>query len=285
MNHHNHPSLIHSAEATKLQRRRQRVKSLLLLSGVSFLVVILLDGVIQLTVFDGRTTFRDEVVMYGSAVEESSVGRQLIVGNGNGDADNDIIHMSRLDQLQQQQQPQQAVNNFPPANIINNPPIQSGNIPRISRSSLHRLPLLPKHALQNRQRRDLYHAQKPLPMHLRHDYDDAMYHAPPEKRRRMYPIIHEDENVVVDARTHRRRRERTNRRRKTQQQQQHNKDDETQLYETGSLYQGYGTHYIDVYVGTPHPQRQTLIIDTGSSITFRKMSATAESASNNSKRM
>jgi hypothetical protein len=32
------------------------------------------------------------------------------------------------------------------------------------------------------------------------------------------------------------------------------------------LYQGYGTHYVDLWVGTP-PQRQTVIIDTGSSVT------------------
>lgn len=35
---------------------------------------------------------------------------------------------------------------------------------------------------------------------------------------------------------------------------------------TDALYQGYGTHYVDLWVGTP-PQRQTLIIDTGSSVT------------------
>src|SRR5688500_8709423 len=29
------------------------------------------------------------------------------------------------------------------------------------------------------------------------------------------------------------------------------------------LYQGYGTHYIDLWCGTP-PQRQTVIVDTGS---------------------
>lgn len=34
----------------------------------------------------------------------------------------------------------------------------------------------------------------------------------------------------------------------------------------GALYQGYGTHYVDLWCGTP-PQRQTLIVDTGSSIT------------------
>lgn len=33
------------------------------------------------------------------------------------------------------------------------------------------------------------------------------------------------------------------------------------------LYQGYGTHYVDLWVGTPIPQRQTLIVDTGSAIT------------------
>ena len=33
------------------------------------------------------------------------------------------------------------------------------------------------------------------------------------------------------------------------------------------LYQGWGSHYVDLYVGNPHPQRQTLIVDTGSSTT------------------
>mmetsp|Transcript_37804 Transcript_37804/g.43186 ORF Transcript_37804/g.43186 Transcript_37804/m.43186 type:complete len:279 (-) Transcript_37804:9-845(-) len=32
------------------------------------------------------------------------------------------------------------------------------------------------------------------------------------------------------------------------------------------LYQGYGTHYVDLWIGTPS-QRQTVIVDTGSSIT------------------
>lgn len=30
-----------------------------------------------------------------------------------------------------------------------------------------------------------------------------------------------------------------------------------------SLYQGYGVHYIDLWVGTPQPQRQTVIVSTG----------------------
>jgi hypothetical protein len=36
--------------------------------------------------------------------------------------------------------------------------------------------------------------------------------------------------------------------------------------QVGALYHGYGTHYADVWIGTP-PQRQTVIVDTGSSLT------------------
>lgn len=36
--------------------------------------------------------------------------------------------------------------------------------------------------------------------------------------------------------------------------------------QVGALFQGYGTHYLDLWVGTP-PQRQTVIVDTGSGVT------------------
>ena len=42
--------------------------------------------------------------------------------------------------------------------------------------------------------------------------------------------------------------------------------------EIGALYQGYGTHYVDLWVGTP-PQRQTVIVDTGSGVTAFPCSA------------
>ena len=35
----------------------------------------------------------------------------------------------------------------------------------------------------------------------------------------------------------------------------------------GALYQGYGTHYVDLWMGSPNPQRQTVIVDTGSGVT------------------
>ena len=33
------------------------------------------------------------------------------------------------------------------------------------------------------------------------------------------------------------------------------------------LYQGIGTHYVDLWIGCPEPQRQTVVVDTGSGIT------------------
>ncbi|KAG7340724.1 xylanase inhibitor [Nitzschia inconspicua] len=40
----------------------------------------------------------------------------------------------------------------------------------------------------------------------------------------------------------------------------------TEAAQVGALYHGYGTHYVDAWVGTP-PQRQTVIVDTGSGVT------------------
>lgn len=44
-----------------------------------------------------------------------------------------------------------------------------------------------------------------------------------------------------------------------------NETDDTE--QIAGLYQGYGTHYVDLWIGTPKPQRQTVIVDTGSQIT------------------
>ncbi|KAL3933426.1 MAG: hypothetical protein SGBAC_010404 [Bacillariaceae sp.] len=40
----------------------------------------------------------------------------------------------------------------------------------------------------------------------------------------------------------------------------------TEAVEMSALYNGYGTHYVDLWCGTP-PQRQTVIVDTGSGVT------------------
>lgn len=115
------------------------------------------------------------------------------------------------------------------------------------RALLHRIPLLPKHSLQHRQRRELMASSKPIPRHLREGHEDEMYHAPPHQRRRVYPIMMKGSNRhLVDGVM--------------------GESNEGPIYETGALYQGYGTHYMDLWVGSP-PQRQTVIVDTGSSIT------------------
>jgi hypothetical protein len=45
--------------------------------------------------------------------------------------------------------------------------------------------------------------------------------------------------------------------------------------QVGALYQGYGTHYVDLWCGTP-PQRQTVIVDTGSAVTAFPCSGCAD---------
>jgi len=44
-------------------------------------------------------------------------------------------------------------------------------------------------------------------------------------------------------------------------------DERSLQQQMGALYQGYGTHYVDLWVGSPIPQRQTVIVDTGSGVT------------------
>jgi len=41
---------------------------------------------------------------------------------------------------------------------------------------------------------------------------------------------------------------------------QNNNRESEDIPPSGRLYQGYGTHYVDLWVGTPVPQRQTLIV-------------------------
>lgn len=41
----------------------------------------------------------------------------------------------------------------------------------------------------------------------------------------------------------------------------------SQALQIAGLFQGYGTHYADLWCGSPTPQRQTVIVDTGSGVT------------------
>mmetsp|Transcript_5733 Transcript_5733/g.9022 ORF Transcript_5733/g.9022 Transcript_5733/m.9022 type:complete len:214 (+) Transcript_5733:526-1167(+) len=76
------------------------------------------------------------------------------------------------------------------------------------RALLHTLPLLPKHALQHRQRRELIANSLPIPEHLQEGIEDELYHAEnAHRRRRVYPVLHHENGdelgkvaQVVDAR-------------------------------------------------------------------------------------
>jgi len=43
------------------------------------------------------------------------------------------------------------------------------------------------------------------------------------------------------------------------------------LFQAVPLSQGYGTHYANAWVGSPTPQRKTLIVDTGSHYTGKTL--------------
>ncbi|KAL7576318.1 hypothetical protein ACA910_018137 [Epithemia clementina (nom. ined.)] len=89
------------------------------------------------------------------------------------------------------------------------------------------------------------------------------FHAQRERRRRerqLRRLQGVEEDVISDREfdqvlaAHKDRPEQYARRRRAQQQ-------------VAELFQGYGTHYVDLWMGTPQPQRQTVIVDTGSGVT------------------
>eukprot|EP00586_Coscinodiscus_wailesii_P006336 CAMPEP_0172487212 /NCGR_PEP_ID=MMETSP1066-20121228/16170_1 /TAXON_ID=671091 /ORGANISM="Coscinodiscus wailesii, Strain CCMP2513" /LENGTH=203 /DNA_ID=CAMNT_0013253667 /DNA_START=45 /DNA_END=652 /DNA_ORIENTATION=+ len=44
-------------------------------------------------------------------------------------------------------------------------------------------------------------------------------------------------------------------------------DTEQEPHQLAPLWEGFGTHYVDLWIGHPNPQRQTVIVDTGSQLT------------------
>jgi len=91
-----------------------------------------------------------------------------------------------------------------------------------------------------------------------------------DRRRRELQATSSDEqdindefnNLIIEDRITNTRNNDNNLRHLSSKKQQH-----AQQQQLGALYQGYGTHYIDIWVGYPNPQRQTAIVDTGSSAT------------------
>mmetsp|Transcript_9241 Transcript_9241/g.20842 ORF Transcript_9241/g.20842 Transcript_9241/m.20842 type:complete len:930 (+) Transcript_9241:98-2887(+) len=248
------PTVVGTQTNNHLQKRRHTVRSILLLSALAFLGMVVLDGLVQFTDFSVPDTVESAVEYERRLVHNQLDGRQEHSGVGLlRRLTNSLLFEDngapshRSYNTRQDQGPNSELNYN---NNNDNSSSSNNQIPRQPPRALHTLPLLPKHALQHRQRRELIEKRLPIPEHLRVDTEDELYHAENvHRRRRMFPESHEDGESVVDAR--------------------HLQEEDTANnvnYETGALYQGYGTHYLDLWVGSP-PQRQTVIIDTGSSIT------------------
>ena len=231
--------------------KRRRVRQLLLLASLAFVGLLVIDGMAQ---FNYLPDVNVQTVYQTAEQYEQKLMRrqqqQKQQENGEGGFVRRLVGAFLGDE-------ELIVNNKHRPHIVaasddNNNQAAAGQ-PEKQRALLHTIPLLPKHALQHRQRRDLIASSKPIPQHLREGHEDELFHAPPHQRRRMYPVLMEEDMKVVDRRN------------------RHLADgleggNDDAVYETGALYQGYGTHYLDLWVGSP-PQRQTVIVDTGSSIT------------------
>jgi len=252
-----------------LRRKRRRTRSVLLLSGLFFLVAIVLDGILQLYSYSPQLDeeqyhdhhFIDGVNSAGEAqsfiggdnVARGLLRRLLGLDKGSfsshattrmvrrGVIPHDTNNESNFDeqpQLQQQQQQQ----------LVRSVSIKSSHI------KLHTFPLLPAHVLRHRRRRELMDRKLPIPESLRlpeqrqrTDHETTSTTTASSRRRtREYDVPNEVISIPTSWSTPGLTRT---------------------LYNTGALYQGYGTHYIDLWIGSPTPQRQTLIVDTGSSIT------------------
>ena len=241
-------------DSTMYSSRRRKARSLLLLSGLSFLALIVVDGVMRLS--SSGSGGEDVLLPHPDGEYVGRLGAVVAVdgvggggGSGGGDSLFRRLVSSALststapyDDGQRGRQRREEQQQRPP------PPRRKSK-----KMALHAVPLMPSHAVAHRRRMELIERELPIPVGLRegreYDYDD---------------------NGVTKTRTTRRRRRRAYDAMPAENSHRSlegggGEADDT--YEIGALYQGYGTHYIDLYVGSPIPQRQTVIVDTGSSVT------------------
>eukprot|EP00984_Skeletonema_dohrnii_P009610 scaffold3677_cov94-Skeletonema_dohrnii-CCMP3373.AAC.4 len=250
--HHRHPPY-QNDERVEHASKRRRVRQLLLIASLAFVGLLVIDGMAQFHYLPEVSveTVYETAEHYERKLIEHRQHQQQQQHDGEGGLVRRLVGAFLIgDEELTKQRPHIIVDDSSQTAAmlnVNNNSVQRQQQQK-QRTLLHTLPLLPRHALQHRQRRELIASRKPIPRHLRENAEDEMYNAPHHQRRRIYPVLTPDMKVV-DARN------------------RHLVDDnEGSIYETGALYQGYGTHYIDLWVGTP-PQRQTVIVDTGSSIT------------------
>jgi hypothetical protein len=242
-----------------LRRKRRRTRSILLLSGLFFLVAIVVDGILQLYSYSQPVDdeqYHIHPVIDGNSEPQSFIGGGLLRRLG---LDKSLLlspttttTMVRRGVITHDLDEGSIMNNE--SNVNEQPQLQQQQQQQSSHIKLHTFPLLPAHVLRHRRRRELMDRKLPIPESLRL----------PEQRKQR--TNHETTTSTTSSR--RRTREYDNPNEVISIPTSWTTPGVTRtLYNTGALYQGYGTHYIDLWIGSPTPQRQTLIVDTGSSIT------------------
>jgi len=175
--------------ATTLQQlaiKKGRVRSVLFLAALAFMGMLVLDGLLQFT--DLSTTVHDSVESavdiidgYERSPSEANSSPGFLRRLMDSLLDDTVVppHRSYSNELNPEQ-----------AHAAASLGIRQHNQPQ---RALHTLPLLPKHALQHRQRRELIANSLPIPEHLQEGIEDELYHAEnAHRRRRMYPVLHHE---------------------------------------------------------------------------------------------
>jgi len=268
----------------QISRRKRQTRALIALASLGFVGMLVLDGSTQLKGGSTATIQKKGVVsnsLNGAPGVELGTSFNHVSSVPQGEVAGELMRKLKRSPAEKADVPAHRVIDGTNEENIESTALLDPNsstlidvgfeddvvVPHSKPRKLHTLPLLPKHALEHRQRRELINAKKPIPTHLVDGQEDEKFHAPVSQRRRMYPMsVIQNPNgsgeiQVVDARLV--QRHMTGEEVKEGEGADHAAD---VTYESGALYQGYGTHYVDLWVGTP-PQRQTVIIDTGSSIT------------------
>lgn len=264
-------------QATTRAAQRRRVRSILFLAALAFVGMLVFDGLLKFT--DLSTTIQDNVEsaveIIDGRLEGQGPDRRGLVVDGGGQKRGPLRRLlhALLDDMVESDGPSPPPHRSYPDEeageeadedldqiygVINQPKLAYDRDEYVEVETrthgsyspervLRTFPLLPKHSLEHRQRRELIARRLPIPAHLREGAEDEAYHPDrAQRRRRMYPLLHEDGETVVDARRLHKRRDREN----DAEAEAEADDVDASSYETGALYQGYGTHYLDVSAQT-----------------------------------
>ena len=234
--------------------RRKRKKSHRIVQWVNagsfrrgcFLAILLLLVLGVVVESSSSLLSSDERILFSHAQEKDVVRRHSIdAGTSFHARDEEEEKRQTIEDLQQEKEQQSLL-----------------SLSHQPNDGLIRLQLIPFHEQVRRRRRERERKQREL--RTRRRLEEGQQNDPNNKDTEADEMDLDDAQQQQHLHKQRQRRQRLL--------QEEDKDNSwsnspTNAAVVAELYQGYGTHYVDLWVGTRNPQRQTVIVDTGSSVT------------------